>query len=435
MIRASYDCIIVGAGIAGLYATRELLKQHPTWNIALAERYKGLGGRTYSYEPPGLDGIHWEMGAGRIHKSHTMLMKLIEEYGLHWIPIPETTSYKHSAYGSILPNPFETLIVPLYLAPLQNLSPAVLGTNTILQLMNKLYGVALAKTLLAYFPYRAEINVMRADMALKGFLDGGEMSSNTGYGILQEGFSELVARMRKDIESRGGVILKRHKLTHLVSAGGKATDLTFEFGYNEPGKPHGTIILRAEQACILALHKDAVAELDDMKSWSVLTHLKTAPLLRCYAVFDTHHPVWFSGLSRLVTPMKPRYIIPMNPAQGTIMISYTDGDDTNEYRKIQGKGGDKALEKAIMSDIRQLFPKQHIPNPIFFRSHPWETGCTYWLPGSYSPSVASQQAIHPLPSKLPGVWLCGESWSMRQCWVEGALEQTKAMLQKIKILV
>ena len=433
MLRASYDCIVVGAGIAGLFATRELLKRHPTWNIALAERYKGLGGRTYSYWPPGFDGVHWEMGAGRIHKSHTMLMKLIEEYDLHWIPIPDTLSYKHSAHSSIVPNPFETLIVPLYIAPLQNLSPAVLGANTILQLMNKLYGATLTRTLLTYFPYKAELNVMRADLALKGFLAGGEMSTNSGYGVIQEGFSELVARLRRDIELKGATILNRHKLTHLVSAEGKSTDLTFEFGYHEPGKPHGTIVLRAEQACVLALHKDAVSELGEFKGWSVLSHLQTAPLLRCYAIFDTRHPVWFSGLTRVVTPMRPRYILPMDPSKGTIMISYTDGDDTNEYMRIQKAGGDKALQKAVMSDIRQLFPKQHIPNPVFFRSHPWETGCTYWLPGSYSPKKASEAAVHPLPSKLPGVWLCGESWSTRQCWVEGALEHTREMLHRLHV--
>jgi monoamine oxidase len=121
----------------------------------------------------------------------------------------------------------------------------------------------------------------------------------------------------------------------------------------------------------------------------------------------------------------------MNPTQGTIMISYTDGDDTQDYMKLQSVGGDKALEKAVMKDIRELFPRDHIPNPVFFRSHPWETGCTYWLPGSYSPQKASEAATHPLPSKLPGVWLCGESWSMRQCWVEGALEHTREMLKKI----
>ena len=432
MFHASYDCIVVGAGIAGLYATRELLKRHPTWRIALAERYKGLGGRTYSYWPPGFDGVHWEMGAGRIHKSHTMLMKLIEEYGLHWIPIPDTITYKQSGHSSIVPNPFETLIVPLYLAPLQHLSPNVLATHTIQQLMNKLYGTTLTKTLLAYFPYRAEINVMRADMALKGFLEGGEMSSHAGYGVLQEGFGELIARLRADIETRGATILNRHRLMNLTSAGGKATDCTFTFGYKEPGKPHGTIVLRATQACILALHKDAVAELGTFKGWSVLSHLQTAPLLRCYAIFEPHNPVWFSDLARVVTPQRPRYILPMNPAQGTIMISYTDGDDTKEYMRIQAKNGDKALQKMVMSDIRQLFPNKHIPNPIFFRSHPWETGCTYWLPGSYSSSIASQQAIHPLPSKLPGVWLCGESWSMRQCWVEGALEHTREMLQQLQ---
>ena len=81
---ASYDIIIVGGGIAGLYSALELRKKYPSYSIAVAERYKGLGGRTYSYSPPGFPGVTWEMGAGRVHKDHKMTMKLLKEYGKQW---------------------------------------------------------------------------------------------------------------------------------------------------------------------------------------------------------------------------------------------------------------------------------------------------------------------------------------------------------------
>ena len=114
------------------------------------------------------------------------------------------------------------------------------------------------------------------------------------------------------------------------------------------------------------------------------------------------------------------------------MISYTDGDDTGSYVRTQEKGGDKALEKLVLKDVRRLFPEKRIPNPEFFRSHPWKTGCTYWLPGLYDPEKVSEESCNPLPSVLPNVYLCGESWSMRQAWVEGALEQALLMLRRIK---
>lgn len=428
---AQYDCIVVGAGISGLYATREILKKHPSWRVALAERYKGFGGRTYSYWVPGVKDTHWEMGAGRIHKDHKLLMGLLKEYGLHWIPIGEDIGFKADPKAHVEPNLFESLVVPTMLGPLAVLSKDLLAKHTIEELMVKVYGQQATKTALAKFPYRSEINVLRADLALEGLLGGGEISSHKGYGILAEGFSELVSRMKTEIQERGGICLSRHQLLSLKKVpGSSATDCTFKFGYPKKGEPHGTIQLRAIHSVVLALHRDAVAELPEFKGWRTLKLLKTQPLLRCYAIFRDSS--WFSGLGRVVTPELPRYILPMDPKQGTIMISYTDGDDTRSYMKIQEKGGDKALEKAVMADVRRLFPEKRIPNPEFFRSHPWKTGCTYWLPGEYDPEKVSEESCNPLPSVLPNVYLCGESWSMRQVWVEGALEQTEKCLRILK---
>ncbi len=429
-IRPQYDCIIVGAGISGLYCARELAKKHPSWSIALAERYKGLGGRTYSYWPPGHEGVHWEMGAGRIHKTHTHLMGLLKEYGLTFVPIGGEIGYQAFPGGAIQHNPFEDTLVPIYIEALQRLPPDALANYTIEELMIQIYGRDTTQNVLSYFPYRAEVNTLRADLALESLLDKAGVNSHEGYGVIGEGFSELVKRLREDCERRGVIVLNRHRLINCFSAEGRATDLLFSYDSKKEGGAAGKIQLRAEKAAILALHRDAVAELPVFRHWDTLQLIKTQPLLRTYAIFPVKkgHGVWFDDLGRVVTPERPRYILPMNPKQGTIMISYTDGDDTHEYSRILDKGGDKALETAILGDVRRLFPQKDIPKPSFFRSHMWETGCSYWLPGSYNPGVESDKACHPLPTKLPGVWLCGESWCLRQAWVEGALEQTLKML-------
>jgi hypothetical protein len=420
-----YDMIVVGAGIAGLYVVRELLKKHPGWRIALAERYKGLGGRTYSYSPPGFPGISWEMGAGRVRKDHTLVMGLLKEYGLHWIPIGTGTEFLERPGGPLVPNPFETGFIPVFLEPLSRLPSSVLTNSTIESLMRRLYGSEKTKKVLETFPYRAEVTTLRADLALEAFLGGGEMSSHEGYGIVKEGFGELVARMRLDIEKRGATILPRHRLLNLKAVPG-GTNLDFEYGYD--GKK---IQLRALKGVVLALHKDAVAEIPAFRDWKLLRRLKTQPLLRTYAIFPvTAGKSWFTGFQRIVTPERPRYILPIDASKGVIMISYTDADDTTEYMRIQKRGGDKALERTIMADVRRLFPDLNIPKPLFFRSHPWETGATYWLPGDYDPATESKKACLGIQS-LPNVFVCGESWSMRQAWVEGALEHARACLEKV----
>jgi monoamine oxidase len=113
------------------------------------------------------------------------------------------------------------------------------------------------------------------------------------------------------------------------------------------------------------------------------------------------------------------------------MVSYTDAEDTNAFHRIQRADGDEALQNVIMKELRKLFPDIEIPEPIHFKSHYWHTGATYWLPGNYVPETVSSKSIRPLPLTLPKVWLTGESWSMRQAWVEGALEQSLLCLSDI----
>lgn len=409
------DCLIVGAGISGLYAARELCKKHPTWSIALAERYKGLGGRTYSYSH---GKIMWEMGAGRIHKSHKHTLDLLKEYGLTWIPIGESICYKESGSTPAVENDFESLS-KIYIQPLENLSADVLQESTIERLMISLYGKSVTDSVLSKFPYRGEVMTLRADLALKSFF-GGEMSSQKGYGVVKEGFSELIARMRAEVEKLGCVILPHHRLhffkksvdkKHFLEKSVDKNNDSYECTFIKDSKE----ITIETKRLVLALHKDAVAELTPFRGWSVLKHLKTQPLLRIYGIFKKP---WFASIKRTVTPGPLRYIIPVGKA---IMLSYTDADDTKAY-----SGSD--AEKKVMKDIRELFPEISIPDPTFFKAHYWDTGATYWLPGSYSPEALSLEAIRPFKN----VWLCGESWSMRQAWVEGALEHTILCLKEIE---
>jgi len=154
------------------------------------------------------------------------------------------------------------------------------------------------------------------------------------------------------------------------------------------------------------------------------------PLLRTYGIFPTiNGKPWFHGVKTTVTDSPLRFIIPINPKQGTLMTSYTDAEDTREYMKLLDKSP-AALEKRIMRDTRELFPELDIPNPLFFKAHPWYDGCTYWTPGNYDPQEESDTVMHPMPHRFQGLYICGESFSMRQAWMEGALEHAEAMLTK-----
>ncbi len=113
------------------------------------------------------------------------------------------------------------------------------------------------------------------------------------------------------------------------------------------------------------------------------------------------------------------------------MISYTDFKDTAHWTSLLHEKGEYALEKAILKEVRKLFPSIKIPNPIFFKAHEWSDGCTYWLPGIYDPNELSEKMMKPFPSRFPNLYCCGESFSVGlQAWMEGALQNAESLVEK-----
>ena len=420
----TYDVLIVGAGISGFYAALHMPKGA---RVAIADKYKFLGGRTFTFQKD-ISGVNyqWEEGAARIANSHTMLINLVKKYRLTLIPIGGETVYRESGAYPVELDHFQPSL-PITLEPLRRLPPYRLANTTIRKLLTDLHGERLTNAILNRYPYRAEMDVMRADMALDLFAH--EFKSFAGYSIIKEGFSELIARMRKDFEGRGGTILAQHELVGLEGE----RQAIFRKGRPSDGVGRPEVKITADRI-ILALPSLSLGHLPQFSEWPILRHLQMKPLLRVYAVFPKtteKKGVWFEGLPKIITPASCRFIIPNSATNGTIQISYTDSLDAEPLQIILEKDGETALGKFLVAELRKLLQDRNseIPDPLFVKAHSWKDGVTYWLPGDYNPYELSTAACVPFPKKHPNWFVCGESYSTRQCWVEGALEHTAEMLK------
>jgi hypothetical protein len=128
-----------------------------------------------------------------------------------------------------------------------------------------------------------------------------------------------------------------------------------------------------------------------------------------------------------VTGTKLRYFIPVG--EKTVMISYTDGDDTAPF--IHGDKDEINVGLALTNECRKMFPDRDIPNPTLTKVHPWDAGASYWIPGDYDPVAAQKHSLQPFGAANPNIHICGESFSLRQAWVEGALENTQELLRTL----
>jgi hypothetical protein len=151
-----------------------------------------------------------------------------------------------------------------------------------------------------------------------------------------------------------------------------------------------------------------------------------------YAVFPkVNGQVWFNDVKKFVCPAPVRYVIPVNPAEGIIMISYTDGKDAEYWIKAIKNKGESSVIKELMKQVRDLFPSKIIPEPSYFKIHSWSDGCSYWTPGDYDFNKVSKASVRPLPKSMPGVYMCGESWAYAQAWVKCAIDQAEHALDAL----
>jgi len=398
----SYDVIIVGAGMAGLRTGIRLLREHRVRCVIL-EKYNYIGGRiiTYHKSLPGVGKVRWENGAGRISKGHKKVLGLLKQYGLNTHPISGESGYINEP-GVLQPNRFSDLC-SIFLTPLRQLPADVLQTHTLGQVSEMVFGSQI-REFYSQFPYFSEVHTSRADCALLAFEN--EMGSMGGFVGCAEGMSALIDGMVAEFKKLGGVIELNQEVVSVSSHMVQCKNNTF-----------------FAPICVMALHSEAMKRIHGVSHLPVLRHLVMNPLLRMYAVFPVKKgKAWFADFPKIVTDDRVRFIIPIN--HRTIMISYTDGNDARFWMRKDPK----TVEDSVMRHIRSLFPSCDIPDPIFFKTHAWTDGCTYWKPGRYDVIEESRRSIHPDPTGMPGLFVCGESFSPQPCWIESAIDQADQMI-------
>lgn len=447
LVHPQIDYIIVGAGISGLSIGLELLKKNPRAIVVILEKYFYVGGRinTYHTTVPSIGKVQWENGAGRISKTHKKTLELLKKYDLHTISIPELTEYRGNDILSEPPSAisFYKIMCPIadVLSYSKTLKPN-LGTKTVKELFEKTLSETMfvKNSFLDRFPYWAETNILRADLALSSFCE--DLNLENGFVVCKEGLGELINRMYLDFEKRGGILYKGTEVTSIKHNFEKKFDLVNCVRKNKKSLPEEVHFSLAARTTVLALHAQALANIfhasvPDTQYPSFLKRLEMAPLVRMYAVFPKNSDgnVWFANQPHTILPSPLRYFIPIRSDLGIVMISYSEGPDATHWIGKLNKEGDKSVQKEVMKKIRHAFrDKGNIPDPIFFKIHPWYEGCTYWLPGNYDPYQESKKSLHPLPKLLPNTYVCSESTSTRQAWIEGALEQTEKLYSETNIL-
>ena len=102
MLEEQYDVIVVGAGLAGLTAAREL--RHAGRRVLVLEARDRLGGRAYTSTLAGSD---IELGGAHVHWFQPHIFAEMTRYGISFrvLPIPDRWSYYSRGGSTTAPLP------------------------------------------------------------------------------------------------------------------------------------------------------------------------------------------------------------------------------------------------------------------------------------------------------------------------------------------
>lgn len=415
-----YDILIVGGGVAGLRLAIEAKKVNKKLKILIIEKYSQMGGRMQTIHKK-INGkeIQYESGAGRICTNHHKLLNLIQNYGLHITPISSKTEWRKYGNQNSEPNNFEEIWYNLCLQ-LSKLPKETLRSKTLRDLAIETLGVDLTQQLFDTYPYRAELEVSSAESAIDLYLSIG----NKEFVILNEGFSELIHLMTKEAKQLGvkfvtditinRVDVDKNQIYKVTSNSSAETDCKIFEG----------------KRVVLAVHRNALEKIYPFSMEHPLVKaVRMEPLLRIYSVYKDSS--WFPS-NKVVTNSPLRYIIPINKSNGLIMSSYLDSRDIELWSDLYKKNKVEELKDKIHNETSALFLEKSItekPSNIF--PEYWRDGCSYWLLDTDYKAL-SKLALQPYPDDYPNLHIVGESFSLKQQWIEGSLEHADDLISLIK---
>lgn len=404
------DTIIVGCGISGLNIATHLKK-----NVILFDKNSYIGGRIRTVY---LDKTtNYEAGAGRINKNNKRLMKLLTKYNLkqNLIKIKSDYDIINTKNEAIIdPNSIIDKLITLYN---KKSNQSYLKSLTLYDLTKQVFNEHIADTLYHYYPYYSEINVINAYDGLK--MMSNDLHINNTYYVLNGGLTTLTDAMTNEILGHKNKFNLNHELKDVI-INNKDNTLSCFFKNLKNNK-----ILKYQcNKLILACDAFSLQKMPCLKKFNIhnlLNSVKCQPLLRTYAIYKNE---WFKDLNKVVSNEKIKYIIPINPKTGLIMISYTDGIFA-EYWKKQIKNNTQ--KKNLNKQLNKLFLDLDIPKQYKIMNCYWEDGAAYWKPNINS-SLVIKKITKPTKHDI---YICNDSFSNHQAWIEGALESSENVINSL----
>jgi len=401
----SYDIIIIGAGIAGLYCGYTCKKRNPKCNLLLLEK-ADIGGRMGSSPFYGTQ-LAIGAGIGRDNKD-ILLKKLLKE-----LAVPSKKFTTDTDYAPALRNMCNVKQTFLHIKK-EYKKQGQPRKITFKEFAEPLLGKDAYNIFTACAGYTDYENEDIHDTLYHyGFEDNYE--EFVGIGIP---WSQLLTKL---IQIIGKSSIKTHSTVT------KVTNLDDHYAIKV--KERDSLYLSSK--VVLASTVDMVIKLIGQQ-FPIYKEIHGQPFLRIYGKFSKESTLIMKEAMKshiLVVPGTLHKLITMDAETGVYMIAYTDNKGALSLKKYS-----ENTERNRGTLCRLLEKTLNIPTNslelLAISSFYWPIGTHYYEP--LSSEYRSRQAfIKEAQTPEKNLFVIGEMVALHQGWVEGALESVEHIINKL----
>ena len=408
----SYDIIIIGSGIAGLYSAFHIKKHNPNIRFLILEKYKKnwIGGRVSSETFYGVDLV---TGAGVGRKdTNPLLIKLMKELDVKYKEFKANVNY-----ATTIKQRVDIIKILKYLKKIYNINKKNINfkQQTFKQFAENSLGKELYNDFIITNGYT---DYEQADIY--------ETLYNYGMEDNASGWIGLSIPFKNLINALYNFIGKEHfKFSNNVIKIDKVNNKPNVYNIiaeNGDNYYSNKIIL----ATTITGIKKLIPFAD--KPNSLYQQIHGQPFLRLYAKFDKKSSEIMKKYVPYYTivPSELQKIIPINSDKGVYMIAYSDNQNA---LKLKDKIENNEINRDFFSDLIQksLDINEDTLKIIAIKDFYWPIGTHYFEPlkGNFkNRQDFINKAQHPEKCLL----VVGEVVSTYQGWIEGALESVENAL-------
>ncbi|MBJ9990686.1 flavin monoamine oxidase family protein [Paenibacillus sp. S28] len=440
--------VVIGAGMAGLVCTLELMKQG--YNVRLLEANSQPGGRIYTMRDHFADGLFCELGAAFIGEHHFLTLSYAQQAGVQLINLPvPNRSLSYIGGRLIIDSPAEPALWPVPLTAEER----ILGYAGMLE---KYLTPGLNATGNPFLPGWPTKQAIQLDsMTMEEYLRG-QGASSGAIKLFEMGYMQMLGDGIRKVSAL-------QRLLDLKMAGSERSSKTIVGGMDQlPKKLALTIGSNISYGCAVTHIEHSNKEVTIRFNHSgevftiscdrvivaipstVLRTIHFSPSLRkekndviqnqlstsvTRTVIQSRTRFWnnLSSFTTVNTDLKIGWLLDATFSQTTsrrgLICSYSSGESARELSRAGNFN-------SAVSEIKQVLPElsyNYEGGTVFsWDHHPYSRGAYAW----YKP----KQMIRMLPTLTAEegrIYFAGDNTSLFPGWIEGAISSALRTVNQI----